>query len=484
MPKKEPDVTVSYEKPSRRSAAVGRLSWSRWGLLAVLGLACGAIALRLGAPGILVAFALLAGGFLALRQWLPWRVRRKPMAIAATVGLVLLGAGVGGWTLLRYYIADVMEVPVREHSNAEYPEDPAGRSVHHGKYNGRKLTLVQKDATHFDFILTPQHPHIAKIVFRDVDVSLMTPSLPAWTKADVGLRRIALTDRQWSRQQVRFDSGSPHVEITGGDGFEKADLFTAELAKNCLNAGLWEVLLFVKEGNDKALYYQSWFTFPLGHYKRLFEHNTGLSYARNWYYLEHWFDPAGSQVPMATLRQVTRERVVPTTFDRAEKVFTSGEQTRKRRTMLAENVVTWGDFYEGRTIRFAAFIPPGRYSVKQPWKNKYGQMARFEHAILREIASPATDKPLHELELVFSSRAQAGKRRFFVSGFALQAFPNYPYTTTRRVSTCPWASACRRSSRVMKSCASSHRTPAHTSVCSWTPTTRGSTTIPLASTAR
>ena len=162
----------------------------------MLGLACGAVALRLGPPGILVVFALLAGGLLALRQWLPWRVRRKSMAVAAIAGLVLLGAGVGGRLLLRYYIADVMEVPIREHSNAEYLEDLAGRSVHHSKYNGRKLTLVQKDATHFDFILTPQHPHIAKIVFRDVDVSLMTPSLPAWTKADAGLRRIALTDRQ------------------------------------------------------------------------------------------------------------------------------------------------------------------------------------------------------------------------------------------------------------------------------------------------
>src|SRR5262245_63854457 len=99
MPKNEPDVTVSYEKPSRRSAAVGWLSWAKRGLLAVLGLACGAAAWRLGAPGILVAFALLAGGLLALRQWLPWRVRRKSMAIAALVVLVLVGAGVGGRTL-------------------------------------------------------------------------------------------------------------------------------------------------------------------------------------------------------------------------------------------------------------------------------------------------------------------------------------------------------------------------------------------------
>jgi len=115
---------------------------------------------------------------------------------------------------------------------------------------GHKLTLVQKDATHFDFILELQHPHIAKIVIRDVDVGLMTPSLPDGAKEDDGLRRIALTDRQWNRQQVRFDPGSPHLEVSGGDGFERANLYTAELAKNCLNAGLWEVLQLVRIGAD------------------------------------------------------------------------------------------------------------------------------------------------------------------------------------------------------------------------------------------
>jgi hypothetical protein len=422
MPKNAPDVIISHERPHYRVAVLWWLSWAGWGLLVVLGLTYGAFALAWSSSRMFVALVLLVGGSLALRRWLPWPGRRTLLASAAALGL-LLGTVVGVRTFLRYSLAEVMAVPIREYSNAEYPEDPAGRSVHHGKYNGRHLTLVQKDATHFDFILTPQHPHIAQIVLRDVDVSLMTPSVPAWTKADNGLRRIALTDRQWSRQQVRFDAGSSHVAITGGDGFETTHLFTAELAKNCLNAGLWEVLLFVKEGNDKALYYQGWFTFPLGHYKRLFEHNTGLAYAWHWYYLEHWFDPAGTKVPMAKLRQVTRQHVVSTTFDRAEKVFTVGEQTRKRRTMLAENIVTWGDFYPGQTIRFAAFIPPGRYSVKQPWKHKYGQMDRFEHAILREIASPSTAKPLHELELVFASRTQPGKCRFFVSGFTLDALP-------------------------------------------------------------
>src|SRR5262249_23653847 len=151
--------------------------------------------------------------------------------------------------------------------NAQYPEDPALRSVHFGQYSGRRLKLLQRDPTHFDFALEPLRKHVATVVFRDVDVSLMTPSEPVWVKGDADLERIALTDRQWNRQKVSFDPHSAQVEVSGGNGFERENLFSAELAKNCLNAGLWEVLLFVRENGHKALYYHGWFTFPLGHYK-------------------------------------------------------------------------------------------------------------------------------------------------------------------------------------------------------------------------
>ena len=118
MPKNIPDVTVSHEKPPRRSAAVWWLSWSGWGLLVVLGLTCGAFAFAWGSPSILVALVLLVGGSLAIRQWLPWRVQRKRMAITAAM-VLLLGVGVGVRTFLRYHLTEVMEVPIREYNNAE-----------------------------------------------------------------------------------------------------------------------------------------------------------------------------------------------------------------------------------------------------------------------------------------------------------------------------------------------------------------------------
>jgi uncharacterized membrane protein YdjX (TVP38/TMEM64 family) len=376
-------------------------------------------------PSVLVSLALLALLPVAVRLALYWKVPARTLLIAAGVLLALLVVGLAVRTEYRYATAPVMQVSLRELSNADYPEDPANRSLHHGQYQGRKLTLVEKDDTHFDFVLEPTNDHTARVVFRDVDVSLMTPGLPEWTRGDAGLTRIALTDRQWNRQQVTFPADSPHLEVSGGNGFEKANLSTAALAKNCLNAGLWEVLLYVKEDGRDALYYQGWFTFPLGHYGRLFEHNTGLPYWRNWYYLEHWFDPAGTLVRLDGLRQVTAEREVPATFDGQEPVLVAGEQVRKRREVIADNVLAWQDFYDGRRVRFAQFVPPGRYSVKKPWKNHFGRLAHFDRAVLREVVSPATATPLHELELVFTG-TRGQPCRLVVSGLDLGALPQLP----------------------------------------------------------
>ncbi len=378
---------------------------------------------------VLGSLALLGVVPLAVRKFIQWKVRWRTVGLSVAGMLLVAVVGLSVRTHLRYKIADTMELAVREYTNAEYPEDPANSSLHHRQYDGRRLTLVKKDATHFDFVFESDHTPVARVVFQDVDVSLLSMNPPAWAKDDPGILQIALTDREWNRQQVSFGGpGMAHVEITGGDGWERENLFSAELARNCLNAGLWEVLLFTKEGGDKALYYQGWFTFPLGHYKELFEINTGLPYWRHWYYLEHWFDPAGTPVPLDKLREIVSERKVTATFDRSERVIAVGDQVGKRRTTVDENVRTWGDFYDGRKIRFASFIPPGKYSLNHLWKNEYRRIDRFDKAILREIKSPATDKMLHELELIFSSTKQEGTIRFFVSGFDLATLPQLPET--------------------------------------------------------
>src|SRR5262249_7366103 len=114
----------------------------------------------------------------------------------------------------------------------------------------------------------------------------------------------------------------------------------------------------------------------------------GLPYWKHWHYLEHWFNPAGTVVHPDDLRQVESEREARVSHDPDGPIVAAGEQLRKRRTVLAEDLGSWKDFYDGRKVRFAAFIPPGRYSVRHPWKNEFWRIERLETATLRDVISP------------------------------------------------------------------------------------------------
>ena len=221
-----------------RTATFAVVSWLGMLLGTFLYVNAGTELATLDSPGdllswkVLGSLALLGIAPLVIRQFMHWKIRWKTLALAGAALVLLAVLALGVRTYFRYQTADTMAVAIREYTNAEYPEDPANRSVHHGKYNGRRLTLVKKDTTHFDFVFASDHPHVASIAFRNVDVSLFTLNPPPWAKEDPGILRIALTDREWNRQQVRFGGPSgPHVEVSGGNGWERDNLFSAELAQ-------------------------------------------------------------------------------------------------------------------------------------------------------------------------------------------------------------------------------------------------------------
>ncbi|QDT53560.1 SNARE associated Golgi protein [Caulifigura coniformis] len=352
--------------------------------------------------------------------------RRRLIISGCIFATVVLGAIVAR-VVIRYRAADSMTIAVQELTNADYPEDPSSRSIHHGKYQGRALTLVKRDDTHFDFAFEPRHSHIARIVFKNVDCSLLTPNLPEWVKGKSALERIALASRQFARQQVRFGgSTSPYLEVTGGDGFEKQLLYSAELVKNSLHAGLWEVMLYTHERGEKTLYYQGWFSFPLGHYKRLFEHNTGLSYWKHFYYLEHQSVADGQQVKLEDLRTVSREAESRCVHDSNELVFAAGEQARRRRLTMGENVRFWKDYTESTDVRFAAFVAPGRYRADRLQGHQLNRIEKFEKALTRQIVSCADREPRSEIELVFANSRNGKKCRLIVSGFQWDLLPAAP----------------------------------------------------------
>ncbi len=318
-----------------------------------------------------------------------------------------------------------MRIAIAEYSSKTYPDNPAILSDHHNhnRYSYQQVILKKIKGSHFTFILVPANKKSATIRIENIDVSLMTPSIPSWIKNDPNLIRIALTDRQWNRQQVSFAPSGAHINIKGGDGFQKQHTIDVELAKNCLNAGLWEILLYNKEGGRKKLYYQGWFTFPLGYYKQLFENNTYLSYLKHWYYLEHWFDPQNTVVPLNKLRHVISSQKLNLKFDPKESVIARGEQINKKKGIITKNPInTFQDYYKN-SVKFSTFVPPGIYRKDKPWSNKYYLIEKPVQATLNSIVSPAyPNKILQEIVITYLDK-KGKKISFYLSGIDLNTLP-------------------------------------------------------------
>ncbi|TAJ25907.1 MAG: hypothetical protein EPO64_07315 [Nitrospirae bacterium] len=293
-----------------------------------------------------------------------------------------------------------------------------------GNYPHRRVVIQQTGETRFRFVIEPASDHATSIELIDVDLAHVVAAIPPWVKADPDLIRVGLIDREWNRQQVRFQRVSHHVQVhEGGDGFERHALSRVDLARNCLNAGLWELLLFAVENGEERVYEHVWFTFPLGLYKRLFERVNGLSYWSYWWSLEHWVDPSGTPIRLDRLRAVEQAWSIKATALWEDPPAFRSEQRLKRRNIVSGPVHTYRDWYT-QPIQFASFIPPGRYSVTHPRATQLHYLAELTGATLRQVRTPASPHSLYEIELAFRSSRTGEQTRLIFGGLDLAAIPS------------------------------------------------------------
>jgi hypothetical protein len=350
------------------------------------------------------------------------RLKRRA-TVASLACLVILAIAGGAWFADRYDDRPRQSVTLTAFSKDEYPENPENTSQVFGAYPHRQVIVEQLGDTRFRFLLEPASAKSAAIELTDIDLAHFVAAVPLWAKADDDLTKIALIDREWNRQQVRFNRSSHNVHVRdGGDGFEQRTLSRVDLARNCLNAGLWELLLFTMEDGEERVYEHVWFTFPLGLYKQLFERVNGLSYWSYWWSLEHWIDPSGTPIRLEQLRTVEQESTIQATAQWNEPISVSGEQTRKRKNILTPVATTYHDWYTG-PVQFASFIPPGRYSHAHPRDTQLHYLAELTGGRVRQVKLRGHDKTLVEIELTFRSSKNGESSRLILGGLDAAAIP-------------------------------------------------------------
>ncbi len=313
------------------------------------------------------------------------------------------------------------EIKVTEMSDSEYPDNPnldSRHSLAKQKYF-EKIVLNDKNQSLFDLDLYSQKEGEIKISLKNLPLLEWMPTASEYIKKDNYLTYIAVINQEWNRQQVQFKKGQFSVS-----GNSKLEITRIDLARNCLNAYLWEMLVYAKDkdGNDK-LFWQCWFDFPHDLYKDLFEKRNNLSYSTFEEGLENWKDPESKPIDLQLLRKVISEKEIAFENKNTEMYPLKGERERKRKNIIYPKTITKiNDLLSDSTL-FATFSIPGFYNKKDPRKTELSKLGILQKVVKRKVTT-ALGKPSTEFELIFLSNKDSKTiTKMIVGGMDIKEIP-------------------------------------------------------------
>jgi hypothetical protein len=294
------------------------------------------------------------------------------------------------------------EIPTKEMTDAEYPDNPNLESRHSkAKQKYFKSIILKNNGQNlFDLDLFSHENGQCEISLKNLPLLEMMPTAPDFIKKDEYLTYIGIINQEWNRQQVQFKTGQFSVK-----GNAKQQITRVDLARNCLNAYLWEVLVYAKDtdGKDK-LFWQCWFDFPKEAYKDLFETRNNLNYEKFRAGLENWIDPESKKIDLAILRKVYDEREVSFESKNNEMYPIKGERERKKKNIITPKIFAKTADLLSDSTKFATFSVPGYYNRKDPRKTELSKLGVLQRVKKRNVIDALGKKSI-ELELDFLSNA-------------------------------------------------------------------------------
>jgi hypothetical protein len=318
----------------------------------------------------------------------------------------------------------VYEIPVKEMTDTEYPDNPNLESRHSAAKQEYFSTILLKDngSNLFNLDLISHEDSLCKITLKNLPLLEMMPTAPDWIKKDEYLTYIGVINQEWNRQQVQFNP--EQFIVSGKSGMQ---ITRVDLARNCLNSYLWEMLVYAKDtdGKDK-LFWQCWFNFPNDLYAKMFETRNQLSFEIFRKGMENWIDPASKLIDLAKIRQVKSENEAEFVVKNEEMYPLNGERQRKRKNIVCPKVVDKMDDLLNDSTTFATFSMPGYYNTKDPRKTELSRLGILQKVNKRQIIN-ALGKESEELELVFlSNKDQKTITKFIIGGMDMSLIPTLP----------------------------------------------------------
>jgi len=256
-----------------------------------------------------------------------------------------------------------------ELSDKDYPDNPdmSIRSFLDGSYSHKEVVISNNKGS-FTFLFTPNNKKSDTLIVSGIDIMEFIPSCPNYVTDDY-MKMIGIVNQEWNRQQVKFFD----FEVKGKNGEEKI-VKRIDIARNCLNAYLWEIIAYTEEDGKLKPYYHGWFDFPKEQYATLFEQRTNLKWIDYAKPLVNWVDPQNQPIDLSQLRTIDTTKDVSFENKNNEYFPLKGERKKKAiNIIIPENHTVINDFLNDST-QFGTFSPPGFYNTADPRTTELGRL--------------------------------------------------------------------------------------------------------------
>lgn len=290
---------------------------------------------------------------------------------------------------------------VVELTDEDYPDNP-DISIRHnldGTFSHDKCEIIEKENS-FDLIFYPNNKHSDTLVLGDIDLMEWMPTIPEYIRMDEYLSLVGIINQEWNRQQVklfedkfRFSGSNQESKITK----------RVDLARNCLNAYLWEVIAYAEEDSSLKPVYHGWFNFPEGLYARLFKLRNGVDFDRYKEFLVNWKDIESKTIDLSVLRDLQSE--VELEFENLNASYYPlvGERGKKNKNVVSPKAVVKIQDYLNDSTRFGTFTPPGFYNTSDPRVTYLSMLSNLESVKYADVISKTSQKDTCiELRLKFN----------------------------------------------------------------------------------
>lgn len=308
-------------------------------------------------------------------------------------------------------------VALDELSDKDYANNP-DISIRHSKSHQIEysdLNLLRNEDSTFTFTFIPSKSNDT-IKLESIELMEWIPTICNTVKGDDYLSEIAVVNQEWNRHQVKFTEGNFTVTGQNENGIKRVDL-----ARNCLNAYLWEVITYAEEDSVLKPFYHGWFDFPKDLYAELFEERNDISYDTYKTPLEDWYDPENKEIEFDKLREIIAEKTVEFENLNHENYPLIGERKKKFMNIVyPKNTTKMDDFLTDSTL-FATFSPPGFYDPNDPRTTKLSLLKYPNKIVYRDL-----ENNLFEIEINYLNTDSTTTTKFFISGLNKNEIPTLP----------------------------------------------------------